>query len=592
MITQENWKASGGITLTEEQKKFIKTDKNTVVVAGPGTGKTEALAQKAVYLLQTNLCKSPFKILALSYKVDAASNIRERIKKRCPKELAWRFQSLTLDSFLLSIVRRFHVFLPDWLNIKPDFDIVNQVSKNDYKEFYKINNTENIDSYANISALSNTTQDLKNFYLYACSTNKIDYAMINVMAHFIIEKNEKLRRIISQTYKYIFLDEFQDINNIHYKIVKLLFCNNQNIVTAVGDYNQSIMGWAGALPNAFNNFKTDYNSGEFMEFTCNYRSSQIIVQFINAIIHKITPSEYSRITYKSNKETTDNSFIAYKALNTQKEEAEYIIKCIKNLKKIHSLSLDDFAVILKQRVQTYMDNVKEVLDKESLNFVNLDTNVCNNGITYGDLINDNFSNLVIYFLMIKNKKISKTHFNDFCNILSIIFQLDMDRAKDFKKINDIRNKINSKEFLSADQWVRNILEIIPEQTIFNKLYSNKIEYEKYKISIITNLQSSIDKCGNDINRITDDYLKLNTIKFMTSHKSKGLEFNTVFFADITNDSWWNISENEQCKIESLKCFFVGLSRAKQQLFFTTSKFIPNEICEILNETKLLTNYTP
>ena len=83
IINKEIWQPSDGITLEESAKQSVISQNNILVIAGPGAGKTELLAQKATYLLQTNLCKDPQKILAISFKTDSAQNLKERVEKRC-----------------------------------------------------------------------------------------------------------------------------------------------------------------------------------------------------------------------------------------------------------------------------------------------------------------------------------------------------------------------------------------------------------------------------------------------------------------------------------------------------------------------------
>ena len=81
------------------------------VTAGPGAGKTEFLAQRAAYLLQTGLCPPPRRILAISFKRDAAANLGRRVRTRLP-EHAGRFVSMTFDAFTKSLVDRFRSTLP------------------------------------------------------------------------------------------------------------------------------------------------------------------------------------------------------------------------------------------------------------------------------------------------------------------------------------------------------------------------------------------------------------------------------------------------------------------------------------------------
>src|SRR5438874_2125845 len=83
-----------------------------IVVAGPGAGKTELLAQRACFLFQTGLCPSPERILAISFKRDAASNLRRRVRQRCGPDLARCFDSMTFDSFAKGLLDRFLAGLP------------------------------------------------------------------------------------------------------------------------------------------------------------------------------------------------------------------------------------------------------------------------------------------------------------------------------------------------------------------------------------------------------------------------------------------------------------------------------------------------
>ena len=102
-VDKEKWCPADGFRLEAEAMDTVLNDKNTLVVAGPGAGKTELLAQRACFLLETNTCRYPKKILAISFKKDAADNLKERVELRCGKELASRFESKTYDAFAKEI---------------------------------------------------------------------------------------------------------------------------------------------------------------------------------------------------------------------------------------------------------------------------------------------------------------------------------------------------------------------------------------------------------------------------------------------------------------------------------------------------------
>ena len=93
LVESSDWVPKGDIILESAAENAVKSKKHLLVVAGPGAGKTELLAQKTDYLFQTNLSKNPRKILAISFKKDAADNLKERIVKRYGNEYGSRCSS-------------------------------------------------------------------------------------------------------------------------------------------------------------------------------------------------------------------------------------------------------------------------------------------------------------------------------------------------------------------------------------------------------------------------------------------------------------------------------------------------------------------
>ena len=107
-------------------------DHCTVIVAGPGSGKTELLAQKACFLLETSTCPPPYRILAVSFKRDAARNLKERVILRSGQELASRFDSLTFDAFSKGLLDRFRKALPALFQPSPNYCINFDIQRGPY----------------------------------------------------------------------------------------------------------------------------------------------------------------------------------------------------------------------------------------------------------------------------------------------------------------------------------------------------------------------------------------------------------------------------------------------------------------------------
>ena len=124
MIPSEVWVPADEIILEPNALLAARErDADVVVSAGPGAGKTELLAQRADFLLTTGACPYPRRILAISFKVDAAHNIRERVRRRCGDQLAARFDSFTFHAFAKRIVDNYRVLLTGMDALDPDYTL-------------------------------------------------------------------------------------------------------------------------------------------------------------------------------------------------------------------------------------------------------------------------------------------------------------------------------------------------------------------------------------------------------------------------------------------------------------------------------------
>src|ERR1700691_5117851 len=109
----DEWTPQGIDRLEPSGDTVVRSSENTYVIAGPGSGKTELLAQRATFLLQTGTCHFPQNILAICFKRDAVSNLSERVRQRCGSEASRRFHCYTFDAFAKGLLDRFRVALPD-----------------------------------------------------------------------------------------------------------------------------------------------------------------------------------------------------------------------------------------------------------------------------------------------------------------------------------------------------------------------------------------------------------------------------------------------------------------------------------------------
>jgi superfamily I DNA/RNA helicase len=613
-LSPSEWRPTSSYQLTDKVDSILKeTNENIIVIAGPGAGKTEILAQRANYLLQTGLCRSPQKILALSFKVDAASNIKNRVEKRCGKYISNRFDSFTFDAFFQSIARRFSRLLPDCIDFKGDFELV-ELDKN-WWQSYELKKMEGRPtaikkqySPNNLIDLSSNT-DLLEFWSYCSKINIADFNMCRSMAFSIIKNNPSIRNLLRLTYKYLFLDEFQDSTNLQYEFIKEVFCGTKTIITAIGDSNQMIMGWAGASSENFNKFQKDF-SAQINPLEINYRSNSKIVTLINHVLSELTPLDSPLPIYNCAKSNTISKLcIGARSFATRTEEGRYIAKYIKTiLRDDINLSASDCVLILRQKADDYYTNVVAHFKAEGLSLRNEDT-LIGNGIKLQELMAEPLSNILLLLIKKKSGKINYQQDKELEYIISSIYGYDLNVNRDIRRLKEcISSLIKAIDFSKkTDTWVSAIIKELGPARLENNFTHYKSKYlNKVLASFISLFEDSWAKGLGIIEKAIANYEGTNQVKLMTIHKSKGLEFDTVFFVDFHQESWWALdnahrySKNSDITAE-LNTFFVGLSRAKERLFFTRSseeffskslnksvqKSWPPVIKQILSTSKLL-----
>ncbi len=224
MIAPEKWTPIDDLTLEPNAYKAVTSSENMVVSAGPGAGKTELLAQRADFLFRTGACRYPLRILAISFKVDAARNLSERVRKRSGSQYANRFDSMTFDAFAKMLVDNYRTALTDSYKLDEGYEIDTKLT--DYKT---------------------DRSNFEQLVTRACRIlDTVPYALIG----------------LRQTYSHVFMDEFQDTTGLQYDFAKRIFQGTDSVVTAVGDTKQTIMGWAGALEGIMQQFQTDFGAEE------------------------------------------------------------------------------------------------------------------------------------------------------------------------------------------------------------------------------------------------------------------------------------------------------------------------------------------
>ena len=590
-ICPEEWVPSSEITLEPNAEAAVRSNRNVVVVAGPGAGKTELLAQRACFLLQTSSCKSPKRILAISFKKDAATNLAERVEKRCGKVLAQRFDSYTFDAFAKSILDRFLNALPtdykptrNYEIIFPNPDYIQELlyeltlplewSGHTIHELSARNVLEKISRRVlpleNNNSLENwAINEIWKKLLHNRNGSQLTFSMISRLAQYLLYKNPLIVKVLQMTYSHIFLDEFQDTTYIQYDLLKSAFHTSQAIFTAVGDTKQRIMGWAGAVPNIFTIYCADFQA-QRIDLSQNHRSAPMLVNIQTAISLHLDSSAIKTVSAKNWE--IDEGLCEIHLFDSDVNEAEILARKINEWICRDNIDPRKIVILAKQQVNVYAGE----LIKE-LGIVGQKTRVESD---IQDLLTEPLIQIILQFLRLATTDRVPEDWQKTVDLL-----IDLRGCRDEDKpgksigiehqladfIQILRDGLHN---ITMTDCSPEIMRIMLNQIVkFMGEGSLKNQFPQYKRDgWFANLLNKTSGILADDYRVSgewpnslDNFIGKNTIPIMTIHKSKGLEYDVVIFIGLEDDAFWSFQRQPH---EDTCAFFVALSRAKQKVYFT------------------------
>jgi DNA helicase II / ATP-dependent DNA helicase PcrA len=576
-IKEEDWIPVDGLVLEESALNVVTSPLgNSLVVAGPGAGKTELLAQRACFLLQTNLCKFPHRILAISFKRDAAFNLKERVALRAGMDLSNRFDSLTYDSFAKQILDRFKTALPNGYTLPEQYDVSSEdyiidLYRSESEDFVNTNSKAGILNSFTEAKLplqpKNTTDELQyRVWSKALKNGKLTFRMIMRLSELVLSTNPKIKEYLQKTYDYIFLDEFQDTTSIQYDFLKTCFDGSNKVLTAVGDDKQRIMLWAGAKRTVFEDFQKD-NSAERIPLKMNFRSAPLLVKVQNSLIKSLLNK--TDFAIPSSKWKGDEGECMIWEFPDQKSEAQKLVKEISKWITKDKLDPREICVLVKGSLVKY---VTELIDSLKAIGVNArDESMYQEFLTdevilylvhslymFIDAPKIESKSIVFGFLSRVNNELTDQQLLKLENRLSgFVRQLKSEyKGKQFGT-SEIKEIIQALINYANPERIRSIFPQYKQQAYLSKVLS---DFEKSLISYVESTKYFHDALNQ--------FYGLDTIPVMTVHKSKGLEYHTVLFIGLEDGAFWTFNSQQD---EDKSTFFVALSRAKMRVVFTFSK---------------------
>ena len=588
LVRPEDWKPQGVEDLERRAWEALRqTDNSVIVIAGAGAGKTEFLAQKAAYLLQTGLCPAPKRILAISFKRDAARNLAERVAKRCLPEQARRFGSYTFDAFAKSLVDRFRAAIPTpycpsadyriMFPFRPDYDTFR-----DAYGFYDIDSgqlergiaTERLPVPADGSRLQQAVAIYWRAQYHNQDGGALSFPMINRLAELLLRHNPPILKALHLTYPIVFLDEFQDTTFSQFQLLCTAFKPGRTVFTAVGDDKQQIMGWAGAMPDAFDKFE-DHFSARRVSLSCNWRTHDELVR-IQHLIATLNDSLAERQEARADR-IVAGDIAAIWEFDTENNESECLAAWIKDEVQSGHVKPHDFAILVRSLVGNAESKLGSSFHKRGLRLRNVARNV--GDIAIQDLLGEELTQILLRLLRLGSTIRSPENWNTALLDLQYLEGMDpademgqqklQERLQKFvRKIRIILRELDPSP-QSATKVAEAALNFIGKDVLCAAFpsYQRQSDFDRVWNGFALLLQESLQHATSWSNAL-DDFEGLGQIALMTIHKSKGLEFHTMVFYGLDNQTWWSLTRDSR---EEVNSFFVALTRAKQRAFFTLCK---------------------
>jgi len=577
-----------------------------MVLAGPGSGKTTVIIHRIKTLIE-KYGVLPRDILVITFTKAAAVEMKNRFMKIC--ELNDGVSFGTFHSYFFRILRNsFDYNLDNLIKEDEKKSIIRAIIHE--KELIIEDEEEYINNALNeISLVKNELIDcekyktsnfgksefisLFNGYEAIKETNnKIDFDDMICKCYEKLSLNQGILEKWKNRYKYILIDEFQDINKAQYECIKLLTNKNSNIFI-VGDDDQSIYKFRGARPEFLLRFPKDFNNVEKIVLDINYRSTTQIINLGNAVI-KSNRNRYKKIIKGTKKDGKVPILIKSNDIGSEASEiARRIIKYRDNF----NFDLNKVAVIYRTNIQAraivdaFMDfNIPYQLKDEVPSIY--EHRISKDIFAYLNLILNNDNDLALERIINKPKRyISKVVFSEAKKIKEESLLKDLFKVKDIKtwqidKLNELIYNLSAargKSVYETFKYIRQIIgydDYINQYALFRKVNPKSLfevleevqesskGYEKIEdyLAHTENIISEMKEKKKSSNIIP------NGVVLSTMHSAKGLEFDIVFVTSavegvIPYEKSKSFDEIE----EERRLFYVAITRAKKLLFISIVK---------------------
>ncbi len=588
---------------------------NKLVLAGAGSGKTRVLTYRIAKLIQ-DFNVRPSDVLALTFTNKASREMKDRIESI----LKISSQGLWFGTFH-GICRR--ILKIHWreaelserftiLDSQDQLRLIKRILKaNNYDE--KLYDPKSIQSFINRKKdngqRSNNISDkddevyvaiFKEYEIILKQTMSVDFADLILKTYELFRSHTQILNYYTKRFKHIMVDEFQDTNLLQFKLLKLLN-NDTGSLYAVGDDDQSIYGWRGALSKNIKSFTDQFTDVEIFKLEQNYRSTNKILKVANSLISHNKNRLGKELWTASERGETVKIFEAY----NNDEESSFIVDKIKMLER-DGYKKSEIAILYRNNFLSR--RLEEELNGRGIPYV------IYGGFRFFE--RSEIKDMIAYLRVIVNPDDDSAFERTINNPPRGIGQKTIDIIRKFAKadnrslwktIKSIKNQNNDEissrvktsltNYISLIEIISNEINDLSLDEILTKIYKEsklKSYYSEQKGEEAISKQENIEelfitaenfiKNNYDSENIIDDFLdnaaleagdyqsKLDNdpVQLMTIHSAKGLEFPVVFLTGLEEGIFPNENRKsgEDFLEEERRLCYVAITRAMKSLYIT------------------------
>ncbi|MBI3508910.1 MAG: UvrD-helicase domain-containing protein [Chlamydiia bacterium] len=591
----------------QQQQAVAHIEGPMLVLAGAGSGKTRVVTYRIAHLLDIGVL--PSDILAVTFTNKAAEEMRTRIRMlKSAHILTCTFHSLGARILRESIghlgyLNDFTIYdeedsekllksCLEQLNISNEKGLLRQIRN--AISTAKNNLSDNIEAYPEVYDLYQTKLR---------ESQALDFDDLLYLTVKLLKEHESVRQEYQKRWLFLLIDEYQDTNAAQYHIAKLLSEQHHNLF-AVGDPDQSIYSWRGARYQNILNFESDFPGARIITLDQNYRSTNTILQAANALIQHNANRYEKKLWSQIGEGDKIGIFIA----QTERAEADFVAKQILKHALDQHISFNEIAIFYRTNAQSraFEDallsrkinytligglsfyqrrEIKDILSLLKMVISNADLlawlrtiNLPKRGLGPTTLekitlaASKNGTPIFTFSEQLLERphadvKLSGKQLQGLTDYVKLIHHLRA-RRPSIPLHELISEAISESRYLSYLEEDAETCQDRKEN--LNELIGKASEWEKEQPQ--PSLSRFLEELSLNAHVEEDDYVP--SVKLMTLHNSKGLEFNVVFLAGLCEDLFPHINskDSEEAIEEERRLCYVGMTRAKRHLYLCSSLY--------------------